>query len=345
MLRSARRTSAAIVRAAALLVAAVLPAAHRPALAARRPTLESRVLVDTLRSQSLGVRKQLVVYLPPSYAAHPARRYPVAYYLHGAWGDEWDWARKGRLPQVMDSLVAAGGPEMIVVMPDGDDGWYTTWNTLPSLDACRRDTTRRERAESYCVPWTRYDDYVARDLVAHVDSTYRTMAAREHRAVAGLSMGGYGAVTLALAYPEVWSAAASHSGVLSPAFVGPRPFPRRGAVRVRYARSAAELDRSWGGLWRLMEPAFGRDTAAWWARDPARRAARLLRERPALMPALFVDVGRGDDLVIDHNRAAHHALTRLGVAHDYREWPGGHDWQYWQAHVGESLQWIGERIR
>ncbi len=92
--------------------------------------LASRVAADSFWSQALGIRKQFVVYLPPSYEASTQRRYPVAYYLHGMWGDEWNWVRSGAIDHTLDSLVAAGLPEMIVIMPDGDDGWYTTWNNL-----------------------------------------------------------------------------------------------------------------------------------------------------------------------------------------------------------------------
>ncbi|HET6681158.1 MAG TPA: alpha/beta hydrolase-fold protein, partial [Gemmatimonadaceae bacterium] len=136
------------------------------------------VTVDTVSSAALATRKQYVVYLPPSYADSGARRYPVAYYLHGHTGNEWDWVRAGHLATTLDSLIAAGMPEMIVVMPDGDDGWYTTWDALPDASACRADTARAEPAASYCVPWPHYDDYIARDLVARVDSTWRTLPVR-----------------------------------------------------------------------------------------------------------------------------------------------------------------------
>src|SRR4029079_4182302 len=89
-----------------------------------RPRVVSRVAADSFWSQALGIRKQFVVYLPPSYETNPQRRYPVAYYLHGMSGDEWNWVRAGAIDRTLDSLSAAGMPEMIVIMPDGDDGWY-----------------------------------------------------------------------------------------------------------------------------------------------------------------------------------------------------------------------------
>src|SRR5579862_3301203 len=298
------------------------------------------VATDTLWSQALGVRKAVVPYLPPSYGRDHRRRYPVAYYLHGLSGNETNWTSLGRLHEVMDSLALSGKPEMIVVMPDGDDGWYTTWNSLPSYDACLRSTPGREGAVSYCVPWPHYDDYVARDLVHFIDAKYRTQPARERRAIAGLSMGGYGAMTLALEYPEVFAAAASHSGVLAPLYEGPHPFDGH----PRWASSGEALARDYGRLWPLVHPAFGRDTSGWWSRDPGRRLDRLLAKRGReAVPALFADVGT-EDAFVDQSRAFRAHAEASGVAVAYHEWPGGHDFTYWRAHVGESLDWIASRI-
>ena len=298
------------------------------------------VVADTLWSQALGTRKQVIIYLPPSYARSPARRYPVAYYLHGLNGRETDWTRLGHLDSVMDSLEAGGTAEMIVVMPDGDDGWYTTWNALPSYAVCMRKPPPRESAASYCVPWPHYDDYVAHDVVQFVDQKYRTVATSSRRAIAGLSMGGYGAMVLAFSYPKVFAAAASHSGVLAPLYAGPHPFNGRPV----WLGTSEELERGWGRLWPLIWQAFGRDTAMWWSRDPGRKLDRLVasvgREG---VPALFVDVGTEDGLA-DQSRAfkAHVQATGLGIV--YHEWPGAHDFTYWHAHVGESLAWIASIV-
>jgi S-formylglutathione hydrolase FrmB len=87
-----------------------------------------------------------------------------------------------------------------------------------------------------------------------------------------------------------------------------------------------------------MRLAFGADTAAWFARDPARLARRLVRSGRTA-PALYLDVGR-DDPFLDQGRAFHAELLALGVAHRYAERPGKHDWSYWRSHVGESLAWL-----
>jgi S-formylglutathione hydrolase FrmB len=284
----------------------------------------------------------MLVWLPPSYATSERRRYPLVVYLHGLWGNETNWVTLGAINAALDSLVEQQGAEFVVAMPDGDDGWYTTWNSLGDVGACRREFKDRDgdTVDTYCVPWLHYDDYIARDVVGEVQRRYRTDARREKRAIAGLSMGGYGAVTLALAYPDVFSAAASHSGVLSPLYDGGKPF----SAPARYASSIERLQTAFGPrFWPLIAPAFGPDTAAWWSRDPARRARSLWQRDRRRMPALFLDIGTEDGL-LEQNRAFRHELITLGVPHEYHEWPGEHDWPYWKRHVHESLRFLARQV-
>jgi putative tributyrin esterase len=316
-----------------------------PAMGQARATRKGTVRTDTLWAQSLGIKKALTVYLPPSYETSKSRRYPVLLYLHGLTGNERNWVEQGALGRTLDSLATAGAPEAIVVMPDGDDGWYTTWNQLVDASVCRADTLRREPAATFCVPWPHYDDYIANDIVRFVDGRYRTKANRASRGIAGLSMGGYGAISLALAYPRVFGAAASHSGVVSPLYIGPRPY----AAPPRYATSTEALRTSTGSLYRWLLPVFGRDTIGWAARDPGRIAARLQqrnkaqKQDPVPMPSLFFDCGT-EDPYIDQNRDLHATLTRLGIAHRFKEWPGKHDWVYWRTHSPESLVFLLQRV-
>lgn len=153
-------------------------------------------------------------------------------------------------------------------------------------------------------------------------------------------MGGYGAVTIALAYPDVFAAAASHSGVLAPLYLGPKPF----VTPASYARDTIGLKTAAGGLWRTQRVAFGLDTMGWWARDPGRLALRAKTLRKGPLPALRIDCGVSDTY-IDENRAAHATLTSLGVSHEYAEWPGVHDWNYWRTHLPESLGFLLARVQ
>lgn len=312
----------------------------RPLAAQVAPTssvAQGTVRTDTLFAWALGVKKTLIVYLPPSYATDSTRRYPVVLYLHGLGGNERNWTVAGQLHRTMDSLVAAGIPEAIVAMPDGDDGWYTTAASLPDLTKCPADTVRKEPAASYCVPWPHYDDYIVSDIVGHVDARYRTLADRAHRAVAGLSMGGYGAITLALGFPEHFAAAASHSGVLSP-----RLLAGRTTGTSRYAQTRAEFEVAAGSLWPSQRIAFGTDSIAWWARDPHTLAERLqqrVRRGGVRWPALYIDVGT-EDRWVTHNRDFRETLDSLGVRHRYVERPGGHTWAFWRAQAVESLRFL-----
>lgn len=328
--RPVRRALALGAVAAALL----LPAGVR--------AQQGTVRTDTVWSQSLGAYKALVVYLPPSYTTARAARYPLLVYLHGRSGNEKNWVTAGHLDATMDSLVRAGAPEAIIAMPDGDDGWYATWNQLGDVNACRADTVRTEPAATYCVPWTRYDDYIARDIIGHMDARYRTVPERAARGIAGLSMGGHGAITLALQYPDVFAAAASHSGILSPRYLAPTPF----APPAQYAVSTDELKRAARYLWSDLRFVMGRDTIGWNARDPGRLAQRLqarVRAGGPNMPALMFDVGV-DDSWADQSRDLHATLTRLAVPHQYAEWPGAHTWSYWQRHAAESLRFLLEHV-
>jgi S-formylglutathione hydrolase FrmB len=292
---------------------------------------------DIFLAPSLGVRKHLSVYLPPSYGRDTTRRYSVAYYLHGLSGTETDWLSKGSIDAVADSLFTRGTTEMIIVMPDGDDGWWTTWVDQVGFRNCA-DTLRTESADRFCVAHQRYDEYVARDVVRHVDSTYRTRADRDNRGIAGLSMGGYGALAIALRYPDVFGAAASHSGVVSATYSGARPF----AEPAKFATTVEELRGPSGAYYNRQLRFWGNDIDRWRANDPARLAEQVKR-RGQRMPALFFDCGREDGF-IDQNRALHSELNRLAIRHDFAEWPGAHSWRYWSTHVPESLAWLGRQI-
>jgi putative tributyrin esterase len=293
---------------------------------------------DVFFSTALGVRKHLAIYLPPSYATESTRRFPVAYYLHGLGGTETDWLAKGNIDATADSLIASGTPELIIVMPDGDDGWYSNWVDEVSFRTCA-DTLHGESADRYCVAYERYEDYIARDVVQFIDAHYRTRATRDSRGIGGLSMGGYGAIELSLSHPDIFGAAASHSGVLAPTYTGPHPF----VAPARFAATVDEIRPSAGGFWPRYLHYWGTNIERWRAVDPARTAERAQRSGQHV-PALYFDCGK-DDPFVDQNRALDSELNRLGVSHVYRESPGAHTWSYWSTHVSESLAWMARQLR
>ena len=300
---------------------------------------------DTIWAPTLGVRKQMLVYLPTSYdTSHSAtKRYPVAVYLHGRWGDETDLVLKAHIAESMDSLVAIGMPEMIVVMPDGDDGWWINWATTPNMPECRRTPHRREPADEFCVPTPRYDDYIVNDVLTHVDSTYRTLALGASRGIAGLSMGGYGAVAIAVLHPGVFGAAVSHGGVLTPGlYADSSQTASTGVVHWRDGRTMAELKKGAGQQWPGMYPMFGLDTLSWQARDPARLLIAL-KARGQPLPALYADMAQ-DDERLEQNRVFRRTMTSHDIPLQYVEWPGKHSWIYWNAHVPQGLRFLAEHV-
>ncbi|MEO1774547.1 MAG: alpha/beta hydrolase-fold protein [Pseudomonadota bacterium] len=161
-------------------------------------------------SPALGAPLLYSVYVPE---AAPGERLPVVYLLHGYGGGQYEWAQGGRIEAKLDRLIDKGEIEpVIAVMPAAGKSWY--------VDSAR---------------WGGPGDYetaIVRDLVAHVDATYSTIASRQGRAIMGLSMGGHGALRLAFAHPEVFGAVAG----LSPAIWRP------GGVSARSGPGAVDLD-------------------------------------------------------------------------------------------------------
>jgi enterochelin esterase-like enzyme len=305
--------------------------------------LRGTVVQDSLYSPALGVTKTFLVYLPPSYDTGTTRRYPVAYYLHGTGGTERSWVEGLAIDSVLDSLVTSGMPEMIVVMPDGDNGFYHTWKKSPDYQTCLRRRVvlfGRELPTDYCVRHMRYDDYIAHDLVARVDSAYRTIADGRRRAVAGLSMGGYGAVYLPLKYPSVFAAGASLSGAgLALMRIGGYP----DSTPVREATSMDELHAAWASTWNDITQEIGTDISDWRALDPVWMVRRAVADHRPL-PALWFIVGTEDESTLTVNRVLHETLVQLHVPHSYTEAPGGHTGSFWRAHEGASLVWIASVI-
>jgi len=208
--------------------------------------------------------------------------FPVFYLLHGLSDDYSAWMRRSTIERHVENLP------LLVVMPDGGRGWYT------------------DAREGFA-----YDTAIAHELVSLVDRTFHTDARREARVIGGLSMGGYGALKLALAHPDLFCSAVSHSGALL--------VPTRQDAPEHVLRD--ELRRIFG-----TEVRGGRH-------DLQTLVGQLDRDR---LPALRIDCGT-EDALLDENRQFHARLEKLGIPHEYAEYPGNHDWNYWDLHVQEAI--------
>ena len=158
---------------------------------------------DSVRSAVLGSELRFTVYLPDGYK-DSATRYPVVYLLHGAGGDENEWVRKGGAVETLDGLIKRGlmRPTIAVMPTAGPDSWWTDG--------------AHAKAETA----------IMTELLPFVEGKYRALTERNSRAIAGLSMGGYGALNLSLRYPARFCAA----GIISPAIYDPLP-PETSASR------------------------------------------------------------------------------------------------------------------
>lgn len=159
-------------------------------------------------SPALGMQRRLTVYTPAGYEKGN-KRYPVFYLLHGMGGDENAWSELGRATQILDNLIAQGKAEpMIVVMTNGN----------AALQAAPGESSLGYAAPSIQLPKTMEGSFETAfpDVVKFIDSTYRTIAKKQSRAIAGLSMGGYHSMHISKEYPDMFDYVGLFSAAIMP---------------------------------------------------------------------------------------------------------------------------------
>lgn len=275
----------------------------RPVVARQAPPpllLTPTATRETLAAASLGgASLPFRVLLPADYATS-ARRYPVLYLLHGLYGNEDDWLTRTNL------ALYATRYHLIIVMPGVGNSWYA--NSAGDANA-------------------RYEDVIIRDLIPHVDARYRTLASWYGRAIAGLSMGGLGAMKFALHYPEQFAFAASFSGAFDA--------PRTDMVSGPDDQRAEGLRRIFGA----------KDSEVRRANDVFALLEQLKPEH-ARLPYLYLAVGTSDPLssVMPANARFADVLRAHKVQYEYHERPGTHDWRFWDAEIRSALERMSDFI-
>jgi len=237
-------------------------------------------------SEALGKQTAAQVLLPEGKFKGP---FPVFYLLHGLSDDHTIWTRRTSLERYLEGLP------LIVVMPDGGRGFYC------------------DAVEGFA-----YQTAIARDLVNYIDTVFHTRAERTGRCIGGLSMGGYGALKLALQYPELFVSANSHSGA-----------------------------PGYGHGFRSNEPEaqriLGKKTMTGGPNDLYLLAEKAKKGKKSQRPELWIDCGT-EDFLIEDNRAFHAHLTKIGLPHHYQEFPGAHEWAYWDLHIREALAFHAKHL-
>lgn len=254
---------------------------------------------EVFQSSSLNRDWSYSLYLPPGYG-EDHRSYPVVYLLHGYGGDHTNWIRLGDAAFTADSLIQARLiPPTILVMPDGGNSFYVDSDPETGFGAM--------------------ETAIVRDLIPQVDERYRTITRRRGRMIAGLSMGGYGAVHLAFKHPELFGAAASLSGVLT------RGDPERQD---------------------LFTPAFGEtfDSRRWAQENPFGFISSV--EESGLRLPVFLTVGDDDAPWLYGGPVAFYtALLEKEMPAELRITDGGHTWEVWDGALAETLTFFSEVFR
>jgi len=329
--------AASIAPAASLPLPSAEPPPEAPP-AANPPIGSAASHVETreLDSPALGVRKRYVVYVPRGYD-DSEHRFPLILMLHGLGGSETNWTRQGHLTEAADAVHL----EAVVVMPDGDDGFYVNGATPVDYDRCLRGRPpfSSERPESYCVRAPRYEDYVVADLLPDVEKNYRTIPDRRARGIGGLSMGGFGALSLAMRHADLFSAAASHSGMAALLYRGPHPYVAGAAVM---AESPASFGAQYSAQFRdHVRTVFGPDIENWRTYDPSLLAARLA---PGAL-SIHLDCGASDGFHFEDQASyLNDVLGERGVQRELTIVPGIHSWDVWRATLPAGLRFFQKTL-
>jgi S-formylglutathione hydrolase FrmB len=297
--------------------------------AAQDPRLESsqrlspRLQELTLRTSELAAPTGVRVLLPAGYRRHPARRYPVLYLLHGASGDQRSWTTEG---QGEAEALTAGLPLIVVMPAGGRGGFYTNWfnNGAGGLP--------------------RWESWHIGRLIPYIDARYRTRATRAGRAIAGLSMGGFGAFSYAARHPDLFNSALSLSGAVDtsiPPGIGPE---------IIDSISGGDGGPP-GSLWGPRET----QEVRWRAHNPTDLAENLrglklwLRTGNGQPGGPFGGGGNVDITELGVAAQAftlHQRLRKLGIPHVFDDYgPGHHLWAYWNRGLRQTLPAIMDRFR
>ena len=280
-----------------LLIAVAVMSVSAYAQQGRRGT-QSRVITDTLHSEILGADREFRVFIPQNYY-NSEKNYPVLYLLHGLGGKHTDWADRGHLKDVMDQLAASGEAcDMIVVMPNAGS------------------TTEKAMDGYFNVEGWAYEDFFFKELIPYVEKTWRVQADKQHRALAGLSMGGGGTTKYAQHHPDMFCAAYAMSALMS--------IPGQGAV----------MPQRPGDKVSILNASVIKNSCI----DFVKNADDAVKENLKTV-TWFVDCG-DDDFLLDRNIEFVQAMKAAQIPVQFRVRDGGHTWEYWHSALYTALPFI-----
>lgn len=266
---------------------------------------QSRIDCSALRSQILKQPIRYCVYLPAGYdagaAEHPAKRYPVLYFLHGLGDNEQTLFNSGGWTLLDDLRKQHKMGEFLIVAPEGRRSFY-----INSADGSFR-----------------YNDFFLQEFLPHVEGKYRIRPGRAGRAISGISMGGYGAFRFAFAHPELFSAVSAQSAALM-------------TETPKQIDNAAHAGLALAGV---LGAVFGKpiDAAHWNANSVfllAQKNGAALKKM-----AIYFNCGREDNYGFEKGAAALHSqLRKEGIGDHYHAYAGDHSLTYFMSHFDEVME-------
>lgn len=258
-----------------------------------------------VKSAIMGKDVKYTIYLPAGYESSE-RSYPVVYLLHGYSDDDTGWLQFGEINRLADKAIADGTiPPMIIVMPDGFVSFY-----MNSYDGKEK-----------------YEDFFVKEFMPKLEKDYRIKAQKRFRGIAGLSMGGYGTMNLALHNPDLFAAAAPLSGAF---------YDDNTIVKME----EANWTRAYGQLYGRDLKGTDRLTKTWQENSPIKMVETKSTDDLKKV-RYWIDCG-DDDFLTKGNCLLHIALTDKKVPHEFRMREGGHTWDYWRTGIIPALEFIGK---
>ncbi len=264
---------------------------------------KSLVLTDTHFVSRINKDKvvRYSIYLPDSYETSN-RNYPVLYLLHGFTGNHCDWVEKGQVKFIADDLITQGkADEMIIVMPDAGNSWYV--NHFDGSNS--------------------YETMFFEELIPYIESTYRISKGREQRAIAGLSMGGFGTLIYALRHPDTFILAFA----MSPAVWSGEEIDKM---------PSTDYKRYFGTMFGPMKDSLRQSTATRWAEYDILSLVNHFPEKEKDKLNLYITCG-DDDFLFEGNANLWMAMRKNKIKMEFRVQNGSHTWGYWRDALREAL--------
>ena len=255
-----------------------------------------RVECNSVPSKILARPVHYCIVLPPSFDADKTRHFRILYFFHGLGDNEQFFVHSGAWNLTEDMREKGELKDFLIATPEADASFYI--NSKDGKD--------------------RYEDFLLQEFFPSIEKRYHVEPGRGHRAVAGISMGGYGALHLAFHHPQLFSSVSAHSAALIeklPAYLGPAPNSLRS---------------------RMLGAVFGSppDEAFWQRNNPI----QLTRTANLTGLKIYFDCGDQDDYGFEAGAAAlDRVLTARHISHEFHIYPGRHDPAYFAEHLPASL--------